>query len=205
MIRFDVVCFSEILNAVVLDGVTGNVAFNDEGDRIESLYEVINIQNDRMTTVGTYRTNTVRKFFIRSTTFSFVFSSEHLFHQRNVSTNCSFRQIFFWKRKKLLSFFFADRKNGIDVGRKSNHLAQRKSSKTRWNSNSTKCFGSKKIEHFRLFCIFISFRFVSFEKVVTIEEKPFIFSRRGNDCQAPLEVFCPRKKLNGKTTLFFFS
>lgn len=50
------------MKTVVLNGVTGNVAFNDEGDRVESLYEVINIQNDRIETVGTYRTNTVSEF-----------------------------------------------------------------------------------------------------------------------------------------------
>ena len=52
---------SEILNTAVLDGITGNVEFNEEGDRIESLYEVMNIQNNQMKTVGTYRTNTVRR------------------------------------------------------------------------------------------------------------------------------------------------
>jgi len=127
--------YHEILNAVVLDGVTGNVAFNDEGDRIESLYEVINIQNDQMTTVGTYRTNT-------STCF----------------TSAMCRQII--------------EKTELTLNEK----------EIIWpNGNRQKPDGLR------------TRRNVS---VVTIEEKPFIFSRRGNDCQAPLEVFCPRKKLN---------
>jgi hypothetical protein len=40
-------------------GLTGNIEFNEEGDRIESLYEIINIQQGHLKAVGTYRTNTV--------------------------------------------------------------------------------------------------------------------------------------------------
>lgn len=157
--RFDVVYFSEILNAVVLDGVTGNVAFNDEGDRIESLYEVINIQNDQMTTVGTYRTNTVRKF-LRSINEFFVFRFSF---QSTCFTSAMCRQIVrfdrfsFENKKRKTRFFFADRKNRIDVERKRNHLAQRKSSKTRWTSNSTKRFGWRKTQNFRFVFFFIAF------------------------------------------------
>jgi hypothetical protein len=39
--------------------MTGNIEFNEEGDRVESLYEVINIQQGQLKVVGTYRTNTV--------------------------------------------------------------------------------------------------------------------------------------------------
>jgi hypothetical protein len=39
--------------------ITGNIAFNDHGDRIESLYEIINIQHGQSKVVGTYRSNTV--------------------------------------------------------------------------------------------------------------------------------------------------
>jgi len=49
----------ELVNTDVVHGITGNIAFNEEGDRIESLYEIINIQQAQMKVVGTYRTNTV--------------------------------------------------------------------------------------------------------------------------------------------------
>ena len=39
--------------------MTGTVAFNQQGDRLGSLYEVINIQYGRAKVVGTYRSNTV--------------------------------------------------------------------------------------------------------------------------------------------------
>ncbi len=51
------------MNTNVIQGITGNIAFNEEGDRIESLYEIINIQQGQMKVVGTYRTNTVSKTF----------------------------------------------------------------------------------------------------------------------------------------------
>lgn len=50
----------ELLNTSLARGITGNIEFNEEGDRIESLYEIINIQDGLSKTVGTYRTNTVR-------------------------------------------------------------------------------------------------------------------------------------------------
>ncbi|CAM4854833.1 unnamed protein product [Rotaria socialis] len=37
---------------------TGDIEFNEYGDRIESLYEIINIQDGHPTVVGTYRSNT---------------------------------------------------------------------------------------------------------------------------------------------------
>ncbi|CAF1349247.1 unnamed protein product [Adineta ricciae] len=50
--------YSKILETDVVNGTTGNIQFNEEGDRVESLYEIINIQNKQMKVVGTYRTNT---------------------------------------------------------------------------------------------------------------------------------------------------
>jgi hypothetical protein len=47
------------INSNVSHGMTGSVAFNQQGDRLESLYEVINIQYGRAQVVGTYRSNTV--------------------------------------------------------------------------------------------------------------------------------------------------
>jgi ABC-type branched-subunit amino acid transport system substrate-binding protein len=49
----------ELLNTSVLHGITGDIEFNEEGDRIESLYEIINIQQGQLKAVGTYRSNTV--------------------------------------------------------------------------------------------------------------------------------------------------
>lgn len=43
----------------VEQGLTGNITFNNEGDRIESLYEILNIQYGEMKVVGTYRSNAV--------------------------------------------------------------------------------------------------------------------------------------------------
>jgi hypothetical protein len=39
--------------------MTGDIEFNEHGDRIESLYEIINIQRGELTSVGSYRSNTV--------------------------------------------------------------------------------------------------------------------------------------------------
>ena len=47
------------INSGVEDGITGSIKFNEEGDRIESLYEIINIQQGQPIVVGTYRSNTV--------------------------------------------------------------------------------------------------------------------------------------------------
>lgn len=47
------------MNTSVEHGMTGNIEFNEEGDRIESLYEIINVQQGQLKVVGTYRTNTV--------------------------------------------------------------------------------------------------------------------------------------------------
>lgn len=48
-----------LINTTISNGMTGNLAFNEEGDRIESLYEIINIQQGQAKVVGSYRTNTV--------------------------------------------------------------------------------------------------------------------------------------------------
>ncbi|CAF0897335.1 unnamed protein product [Adineta steineri] len=50
--------FQTFLNSSVEGGITGNISFNEGGDRIESLYEIINIQHGQLTVVGTYRSNT---------------------------------------------------------------------------------------------------------------------------------------------------
>ena len=55
---------SKILETNVVNGTTGNIQFNEEGDRVESLYEIVNIQNKQMKVVGTYRTNTVGNMII---------------------------------------------------------------------------------------------------------------------------------------------
>jgi len=47
------------LHTSIVNGKTGNIEFNEEGDRVESLYEIINIQQRQLKVVGTYRTNTV--------------------------------------------------------------------------------------------------------------------------------------------------
>ncbi len=54
-------CFfcRELLHTSIVNGKTGNIEFNEEGDRVESLYEIINIQQRQLKVVGTYRTNTV--------------------------------------------------------------------------------------------------------------------------------------------------
>jgi hypothetical protein len=51
--------FSELVKTKLKHALTGNIAFNDHGDRIESLYEIINIQDGQPKVVGTYRSNTV--------------------------------------------------------------------------------------------------------------------------------------------------
>ncbi|CAF4201114.1 unnamed protein product, partial [Rotaria magnacalcarata] len=51
--------YRELLNTSVVNGITGNIEFNEEGDRIESLYDIVNVQDGQLKTVGHYRTNTV--------------------------------------------------------------------------------------------------------------------------------------------------
>jgi hypothetical protein len=51
--------FSAFVNTSVNQGVTGDIEFNENGDRIESLYEIINIQHGQPKVVGIYRSNTV--------------------------------------------------------------------------------------------------------------------------------------------------
>lgn len=58
--------------------MTGNLAFNEEGDRIESLYEIINIQQGQVKIVGSYRTNTVSLRFTVDEPQSPTFSSRVL-------------------------------------------------------------------------------------------------------------------------------
>jgi ABC-type branched-subunit amino acid transport system substrate-binding protein len=48
-----------LVNTNVKHGITGNIEFNEKGDRIESLYEIINIQYGQAKVIGTYRSNTV--------------------------------------------------------------------------------------------------------------------------------------------------
>ncbi len=51
--------YRELVTTSVINGTTGNIEFNEEGDRIESLYEIINVQQNELKVVGNYRTNTV--------------------------------------------------------------------------------------------------------------------------------------------------
>ena len=51
--------FSALVHTNVKHGLTGDIAFNGNGERIESLYEIMNIQSGQSVVVGTYRSNTV--------------------------------------------------------------------------------------------------------------------------------------------------
>ena len=51
--------YRKFISTNVKHAITGNIAFNDEGDRIESLYEIINIQHGQSKVVGSYRSNAV--------------------------------------------------------------------------------------------------------------------------------------------------
>jgi hypothetical protein len=51
--------FRTLINTNVKNGITGNIEFNEKGERIESLYEIINIQHGQLKVVGIYRSNTV--------------------------------------------------------------------------------------------------------------------------------------------------
>jgi len=51
--------FRALLNTVVENGLTGRIELNEEGDRIESQYEIVNIQNGQRKIVGNYRSNAV--------------------------------------------------------------------------------------------------------------------------------------------------
>lgn len=67
--------FRFILEQVLKNGLTGKVAFDENGDRINAEYEVINIQEVNETgiikkkhvTVGQYIYNKVRFFVLQST------------------------------------------------------------------------------------------------------------------------------------------
>ncbi|CAF0819485.1 unnamed protein product [Rotaria sordida] len=50
--------YKTLVNTSVKHGKTGNIEFNEEGDRIESLYNIINIQFGQQKIVGFYRSNT---------------------------------------------------------------------------------------------------------------------------------------------------
>ncbi|CAF1222879.1 unnamed protein product [Rotaria sordida] len=50
--------YRELLNASVINVIKGKIEFNEEGDRVESLYEIINIQQGQLKVVGNYRSNT---------------------------------------------------------------------------------------------------------------------------------------------------
>ncbi|CAF4292745.1 unnamed protein product, partial [Rotaria sp. Silwood2] len=115
--------YKELLNSSVINGITGNIEFNEEGDRVESLYDIINVQKGQLKVVGNYRSNTIDK-------------TELNLDEQEIIWPSGLRQ----------------KPYGI---------------RTRQNVS-----------------------------VVTIAEKPFIFTRSGNDCHLGTEVLCPRKKLN---------
>jgi hypothetical protein len=73
--------FRALVNTNVKNGLTGNIAFNEEGDRIESLYEVINIQRGQSTSVGTYRSNTVSLLEIYILTKGLLFLLDYLLYK----------------------------------------------------------------------------------------------------------------------------
>lgn len=54
-----ILSFSALIHTNVKHGLTGDIAFNSNGERVESLYEIINIQYGQSVVVGTYRSNTV--------------------------------------------------------------------------------------------------------------------------------------------------
>ncbi|CAF4291813.1 unnamed protein product [Rotaria socialis] len=118
--------YRELLNTSVVNGITGNIEFNEEGDRIESLYDIVNVQDGQLKTVGHYRTNTIDKTELK------------LDEDQIIWPNRSHRK-----------------PDGM---------------RTRRNVS-----------------------------VVTIAEKPFIFTRSGNNCNLATEVVCPRKRLNDST------
>ncbi|CAF3877872.1 unnamed protein product [Rotaria sp. Silwood2] len=53
--------YKALVETSVENGKTGNIAFNEEGDRIESSYDIINIQRGQPKIVGIYRSNTTGK------------------------------------------------------------------------------------------------------------------------------------------------
>ncbi|CAF3742483.1 unnamed protein product [Rotaria magnacalcarata] len=118
--------YRELLNTSVVNGITGNIEFNEEGDRIESLYDIVNVQDGQLKTVGHYRTNTIDKTELKVDEDQIIWPNRR--HRKP---------------------------DGI---------------RTRRNVS-----------------------------VVTIAEKPFIFTRSGNDCDPATEVVCPRKRLNDST------
>lgn len=53
-------CFRYIRKQVLISGVTGKVAFDDNGDRINAEYDVMNVQEPGiLTVVGQYLYNSV--------------------------------------------------------------------------------------------------------------------------------------------------
>ncbi|CAF0729637.1 unnamed protein product [Adineta ricciae] len=127
--------YQAFVRTSVEQGLTGNITFNNEGDRIESLYEIINVQYGDMKVVGTYRSNTrscTTSSMCRATieTTALVLKEEEII----------------WS-------------NGLN--RKPDGIRARRN-----------------------------------VSVVTIEEKPFIFTRPGYNCDPTFEVYCPRLNLN---------
>lgn len=51
--------FNSIKKQVLLNGQTGKVAFDDQGDRINAEYNLVNIQNHKQVVVGQYFFNRV--------------------------------------------------------------------------------------------------------------------------------------------------
>ena len=46
--KLDDLFYRKFINTSVKHAITGSIEFNDEGDRIESLYQIINIQNGQI-------------------------------------------------------------------------------------------------------------------------------------------------------------
>lgn len=53
---------SALVHTNVKQGLTGDIEFTANGERIQSFYDVINIQHGQSVVVGTYRSNTVSDF-----------------------------------------------------------------------------------------------------------------------------------------------
>ena len=59
LIEDNLLSCSALIHTNVKHGHTGDIAFNANGERIQSFYEIINIQHGQKMVVGTYRSNTV--------------------------------------------------------------------------------------------------------------------------------------------------
>jgi hypothetical protein len=52
--------FDRFIKKQTVNGSTGNVAFDDNGDRINAEYDIINVQNQTQISVGQYHYSNVR-------------------------------------------------------------------------------------------------------------------------------------------------